>query len=342
MADAPVSASTFVQCVHALPDRPMHKYFPSNPNNCSFIHSVVAVQVNGADYLTTEWDTIPVSYNRRDLITYAVGIGCTELPFIYELNPAFAAFPTYPIVLAFKGAEQDVVAFPPPAMKVPTVLLPGTIAGLDGERYIEQVNQIPAQGAELMLRSKTIGVHKKGSGAIVENLSEIFDGNTGTIYTKMVSGFFLVGASGFTDAGETYSVSVKPPARDPDHVVEEATSQFQAQIYRLSGDYNPLHVDPAFAKAVGFEGPILHGLCSLGVASRALLTTYCNNNAALFKSVKLRFAAPVLPGQTLVTSMWTEGGKVIFNVAVKETGKVSGLTSSSTKFSADSVVYMQS
>jgi acyl dehydratase len=283
----------------------------------------ISLQVNGADYLTTEWDTIPVSYNRRDLITYAVGIGCTELPFVYELNPSFAAFPTYPIVLAFKGADADVVTFPSPAMmKVPMVLLPGTITGLDGERYIEQINQIPAQGAELMLRSKTIGVHKKGSGAIVENLSEIFDGNTGTIYTKMISGSFLVGASGFTDAGETYSASVKPPARDPDHVVEEATSPFQTQMYRLSGDYNPLHVDPDFAKAVGFEEPILHGLCSLGFASRALLKTYCNNDSALFKSIKLRFASPVLPGQTLVTSMWTEGGKVIFNVAVKETGKV--------------------
>jgi acyl dehydratase len=279
--------------------------------------------VNGADYLTSEWDTIPVSYNRRDLITYAVGIGCTELPFIYELNPGFAAFPTYPIVLAFKGSDQDIVTFPSPAMmKIPMVLLPGTITGLDGERYIEQIAQIPAAGAELMLRQKVIGVHKKGSGAIVENLAEIFDNKTGQVYTKMVSGSFLVGASGFTDAGETFSASVKPPAREPDAIVEEATSEFQAQAYRLSGDYNPLHVDPEFAKAVGFEQPILHGLCSLGFATRALMKTYCDNDPTKFKSVKLRFASPVLPGQTLVTSMWKDGSKVIFTVAVKETGKV--------------------
>lgn len=270
-----------------------------------------------------KWAVQKVSYNKRDLLTYAVGIGCTELNFVYENAADFAAFPTYPIVLGFKGAEQDVVTFPSPAMmegpRMPP--LPGVRVGLDGEREIIKLAPMPTDGSELTLRTRVIGVHKRGSGASVENEAEIVDAS-GTVIYRIISGSFLVGAKGFKDSGTTNSEKVKPPARAPDAVVEMPTSPYQAQVYRLSGDYNPLHVDPDIATISGFEAPILHGLCSYGMTARAVLKQYCNNDPSKFKSIKARFASPVMPGQTLQVEMWKEGPKIVLQTKVKETGKV--------------------
>jgi len=260
-----------------------------------------------------------VSYNRKDLILYAVGIGCTELPFVYENAPGFAPFPTFPIILPFKGTSVDVLSFPSPALMATmnTPPLPGTKVGLDGERHIEVLHPLPLEGT-FQLKSKLTGIHKRGQGALVESEMTISDDKT--TYVRIISGTFLVGAKNFEpeNAGQTNSESVKLPTREPDAVEESVTSPYQTHIYRLSGDYNPLHVDPRFAKISGFKEPILHGLCSLGVATRAVLKTFAGNDVSQFKSVKLRFAKPVLPGETLVTRMWKEGNKIIIEVLVKE------------------------
>lgn len=264
-----------------------------------------------------------VSYNTRDLITYAIGVGCKELSFVYENHDDFSAFPTYPIVFGFKGTDQDVVSFPSPFMTEGPMppYLPGTKVGLDGERYIEKVNDLDPAGGTLYLRSKIIGINKKGSGASIETEDVLVD-KEGKVFYKFVSGSFMVGAKGFKNAGVSRSENVPVPKRAPDSVVEEKTDLYATHIYRLSGDYNPLHIDPSFATMSGFGEPILHGLCSMGYACRHVMATYCGNNTSLFKALKVRFASPVLPGQTLVTKMWKQGSRVIFNTEVKETGKV--------------------
>lgn len=270
-----------------------------------------------------KWVEQKVSYNKRDLLTYAIGIGCTELNFVYENNPGFAAFPTYPIVLGFKGTDQDVVTFPSPAMMEGPAMppLPGVRVGLDGEREIIKLRPIPTDGSDLTLRTRFIGVHKRGSGASVENEAELIDKDGNVIY-KIISGSFLVGAKGFKDSGRTNSEKCPPPKRAPDAVVEMPTSEYMAQVYRLSGDYNPLHVDPDFATLAGFQAPILHGLCSYGITARAVVKQFCNNDPSKFRSIKARFASPVMPGNTIVVEMWKEGDKVILQSKVKETGKV--------------------
>jgi peroxisomal enoyl-CoA hydratase 2 len=295
-----------------------------------------------SEYITGEWSQPrPTSYNTRDLLTYAVGIGCDEMRYIYEQDEGFAAFPLYPVVLAsHKGDTQDIDTWASSdgmlskrrgaavgGHRMPA--LPGTRVGVAAERSIEILRPLPTTGANLLLRSRLIGVHKKGSGALTEQEFELADAESGEVICRQVQAGFAIGASGFIDAGETRSVSISMPEREPDAVVEETTSAAQAHIYRLSGDYNPLHIDPEFPGVAGggFRAPILHGLCTMGVAARAVLKSFAGNEASALKTMGVRFAAPVVPGETLVTEMWQEEADdesddlVIFRMINKDTGK---------------------
>eukprot|EP01123_Difflugia_compressa_P007033 TRINITY_DN1949_c0_g1_i2.p1 TRINITY_DN1949_c0_g1~~TRINITY_DN1949_c0_g1_i2.p1 ORF type:complete len:273 (-),score=57.54 TRINITY_DN1949_c0_g1_i2:198-1016(-) len=239
-----------------------------------------------------------VSYNTRDLILYAIGIGCDELKYVYENDSEFTSFPTYPIVLNFKGTANSVVGFPSDAMLATGHLPPlsGTRVILDGERYLEVITPLPAEG-DFTLKSTLVGISKRGQGALVETETVIYDDKF--TYVKIVSGAFLVGAKDFVPdkAGTSHSLNVPPPNRPPDAVEEVRTLPNQAHIYRLSGDYNPLHIDPSMAQASGFKKPILHGLCTLGHAAHVILRKYGNNDPVLFKSIRGRFAKPVEPGE---------------------------------------------
>ncbi|GFS14535.1 peroxisomal multifunctional enzyme type 2 [Elysia marginata] len=131
---------------------------------------------------------------------------------------------------------------------------------------------------------------------------------------------FIVGAGNF--GGKKTSSAIVPvanhPSRDPDASMEEKTSIDQAALYRLSGDPNPLHIDPRFAAKGGWKTPILHGLCTFGHAVRHVMTKFANNDMSLFKCVKVRFVKPVLPGQTLRTQMWQEGRRIFFETMVQQ------------------------
>jgi acyl dehydratase len=110
-----------------------------------------------------------------------------------------------------------------------------------------------------------------------------------------------------------------PEGRAPDHQVTIKTSPYQAMIYRLSGDYNPLHIDPKVARQGGFTAPILHGLCSYGIAGRAVLRALCDNDPARIKRFDVRFSSPVYPGETILTEIWVEGsGKAAYRAKVVE------------------------
>ena len=271
-----------------------------------------------------KWFEQSVSYNTRDLIIYAMGIGCNEPQFVYEKSrkPKFCAFPTYPIVLGFKGDSQDVVNFPSKAMikgaKKPS--LPGVRVGLDGERFMEIIKPIPPKGAQLVLKERLIGVHKKGTGATMDTETLITDTN-GEVYCRLVSGVFMVGATDFKESGANNSVKVSIPQREPDAKLEYKTTEDLAKLYRLSGDYNPLHIDPRFAKGSGFKQPILHGLCSFGISAHLVLTKYTSDPSE-FKAIRVRFSKPVMPGETLVVETWKEGNRIIFQTRVKETGQI--------------------
>lgn len=177
--------------------------------------------------LDADWRVVDVAFNRRDLITYALGIGCRDLRHTYEDHEDFAAFPTYPVVLGFKGNAADVVSFPSPAMAAMTIPpLPGTRALLDGERFIERVKPIPAEGAALVLRSKLVGVEPKLKGALVHSEGELRTAEGELLY-RMQSTGFAVGAKGVARVGRGVSEAVPVPTRAADATHDERVGEQQ-------------------------------------------------------------------------------------------------------------------
>jgi peroxisomal enoyl-CoA hydratase 2 len=204
-------------------------------------------------------DAVSIRYDQRDVLLYAVGIGASDLRFVYEKHPAFAVFPTFPIRWGGAGAPIDPALVPPS---------PGPL-NIDAERLIEQLRPLPLSGS-VSVRSRLIGVHPRGKGnGFVETESTVTDAD-GNLCVRMVSGSYRRGVERLGDiepfegAGQTHSVRIDPPARAPDLVLEARIADNQAHLYRLSGDYNPLHIDPDAARFGGFERPILHGLCTFG------------------------------------------------------------------------------
>jgi multifunctional beta-oxidation protein len=245
-------------------------------------------------------------YTEKDVILYALGVGCgpEDLQFVYEgdlkVLPTFAVIPAFPALFAM-GAAIDVH----PMMV------------LHGEQRIALCGSIPTSGT-LTTTPVIQAIYDKGKGALVLIETETVD-RKGNLLFKNVFGVFARGAGGFGgDRGPSGPRNL-PPDRPPDKVVEMKTLPQQALLYRLSGDMNPLHADPSFAKMGGFDTPILHGLCTFGHVGRAVLASYAGNDPACLKDFEARFAGVVYPGETIVTEMWEEqGGRVIVQARTRE------------------------
>merc|ERR1711904_188878 len=169
------------------------------------------------------------------------------------------------------------------------------------------------------MRSRRYGITQAKRGVITESETELY-GEDGTVYYRFINAAFMIGGSGIKSAGKSNAANVAIPNRAPDRTDEVLISNTAHLTYRLCGDYNPLHIDPEFPGVTkgGFPEPILMGLCTLGHAARSVLNSCAGGDPQRFKALKLRFASPVLPGQTLVTEMWEEGSKIIFICKVKE------------------------
>uniref|UniRef100_A0A2N9FL79 Uncharacterized protein n=1 Tax=Fagus sylvatica TaxID=28930 RepID=A0A2N9FL79_FAGSY len=171
------------------------------------------------------------------------------------------------------------------------------------------------------------GLHDKGKAAVLEIETKSYQKESGELLCMNRTTFFLRGAGGFSKSSQPYSYSnyptnkvsaVKIPKTQPFAAFEDCTQPSQALLYRLSGDYNPLHSDPMVAKIAGFSRPILPGLCTLGFAVRAIIKCICRGDPNLVKSISGRFLLHVYPGETLITEMWLEGLRVIYQAKVKE------------------------
>lgn len=145
----------------------------------------------------------------------------------------------------------------------------------------------------------------------------------GKLLVKNQLSTFIVGAGNFggkSNGSSDVVPSIPVPNRAFDSSVKYVTSVDQAALYRLSGDANPLHIDPDFAKIAGHKTPIMHGLCTLGFSLRAVLSTYAGNDVSLFKAIKVRFTKPAIPGQTLEIQMWQNGNRIHFQTKIVDTG----------------------
>ncbi|MGH8460306.1 MAG: SDR family NAD(P)-dependent oxidoreductase [Stenotrophobium sp.] len=270
--------------------------------------------------------TVESSYDERDLSLYALGVGAArdaldakELAYVYEVNgDKFQALPTYAVMPGMNAMLS--------AAKEGRQILPGMNYGFDrvlhGEQYTEVLRPLPAK-ARLKHTFKFKSAYDKKPHAIVTFGITTTEADTGEKLAYNEFTTFVRGAGGWGgERGPSADINV-PPEREPDSVIEEKTDANQALLYRLSGDWNPLHADPEFAKAFGFEKPILHGLCTYGYVGRHVIKAMCDNDPRKFKSIKVRFAESVFPGETLVTKIWKESPtRFIFETSVKERNKL--------------------
>lgn len=252
-------------------------------------------------------DPLDVSWTSKDTLLYAVGVGAghEELAFTTENSADIVqqVLPTYPVVIGYgrASAMRNIGTFNPALL-------------VHGQQAITLHRSIPVEG-KVTLTAELTGLYDKGKAAVAETTTTaLMDGEP--LYS-LLSTAFIKGEGGWGgDRGPSGPKNV-PPERAPDHELSYATSRDQAFLYRLSGDRNPLHTDPAFAAMGGFDTPILHGLCTYGFTGRALLHSVCGGDPSRFAHVEGRFASPVFPGEELTVRMWSSdtAGESIFTTS---------------------------
>jgi acyl dehydratase len=244
------------------------------------------------------------SWTETDVMLYALGVGAgtSELEFTTEntQDRPLRVLPTMAVVLGAGGfGVMSKIGTFNPAMLV------------HGEQAIELHGEIPTSGTVSSVATVT-GMWDKGKGAVVVLESTSTDVATGApLFTTTMSAF-IRGEGGWGGDRGPSGPRNEVPDRPHDHQVTYRTREDQALIYRLSGDRNPLHSDPAFAALGGFDRPILHGLCTYGFTGRALLHALCDGDPARFTGMEGRFSSPVLPGEALTVKMWADDNAAIF------------------------------
>ena len=273
-----------------------------------------------------DFGVIRQTYTERETLLYALSLGLGNdpldpdaLPFVYEGAPGgLRALPTMAAVLGYPGfwARQ-------PDSGIDWVRL------VHGEQGLTLHRPLPAAGT-LLGRNRISHLIDKGEGkgAIVVVERQV-EGEDGTLYATLRQVIFCRGDGGFSqlNGGQPSdpplpALPATPEDCAPDCTDDQPTRPEAALLYRLMGDDNPLHADPAVARAAGFERPILHGLASYGLAARAILRQCADNDPARLRSLDLRFAAPVFPGETLRTEIWREGSRVQFRARVLERDRI--------------------
>ncbi|KAG5030521.1 hypothetical protein JHK85_014503 [Glycine max] len=261
------------------------------------------------------------SYTERDAALYALSVGvclsdavdADELKYVYHENgqESIKVLPTFSTLLVLRSGASG---YNLPGLKYDPRLL------LHGQQYIELYKPLPSS-CHIHNKVSLAGLHDKGKAAILEIETKSYEKESGDLLCMNRTTVFLRGSGGFSKSSKPFSytnypVNQNPAVKIPEN--SECSSFWQALLYRLSGDYNPLHSDPMVAKVAGFSRPILHGLCTLGFAVRAIIKCICRGDPDLVKSIAGRFLLHVYPGETLVTEMWLEGSRVIFRTKVKE------------------------
>jgi acyl dehydratase len=263
--------------------------------------------------MALEFPDVEHSYAAKDTILYALGLGLgqdplneTELGFVYEKD--LQALPTMACVLAPSGRTMREANIGIDWNKV-----------VHGEQSFRLHRPLPATGT-VVGRPRITDIIDKGAGkgAVLATERTLIDKATGGRIATLTHTTFCRGDGGFGGPKRQSAPPRALPERAPDAVCDLPTRPEIALIYRLSGDYNPLHSDPAHARAAGFPQPILHGLATFGIAGRALLQTLCGYDPRKLIAMEGRFSAPVYPGEAIRTEMWVDGSTVSYRTRVVE------------------------
>ncbi len=250
-------------------------------------------------------------YGDRETMLYALGVGMgrdplneTELDYVFEGDtlktvPTMAAVLTRMPLLKDCGYDYTKV--------------------LHGEMQLTLHQPLPPEG-ELIADARVVEAYDKGAnkGALIYSETVARSKVDGTPMFTATSATFARGDGGFGGATGPSPAPHATPDREPDMSCALQTRPDQALLYRLNGDRNPLHADPALAKSVGFPVPILHGLCTYGTAGLAILKTICDYDHTMIMGLNARFSAPVYPGETIITDMWRDGNIVSFQCRLAE------------------------
>lgn len=259
------------------------------------------------------WDfpRLEQDYDDKDTMLYAVSLGFgqdpldpAQLPFVYEKG--LKAVPTMPAILCHPGRWT--------ANPVLGVTLNKVV---HGEQRIFLHKELAPEG-RLYARAKVMAVEDKGEkGAVIHAARTMFDASTDEPVASVLHSTFCRADGGFGREFGPVPLATSCPQRAHDLEVDVETRPEQALIYRLNIDRNPLHADPAYAAKAGFDRPILHGLCTYGLAARALLPTVAGGDAAAIRSVECRFSRPVFPGERVRFQIWSEGDRAYFRARVE-------------------------
>ncbi|WP_144097524.1 MaoC/PaaZ C-terminal domain-containing protein [Croceicoccus sediminis] len=260
------------------------------------------------------------AYDPKDVMLYALGVGAgladfDELRFVYE--DGLITLPTMGLVLGSAGFW---------AMDPQSGIDPACV--LHGEQSMRLHRPLDVSG-EVVGRTTLGDVIDKGPGrpALLPITRELTDVHTGEAIATLDEIWVLQGAGGFGGAnGAAGAPKTDLPQRDPDGTLLLPTAINQAMIYRLSGDYNPLHIDPRAAAKAGLASPILHGLATAGVIGRALVRLCCDDDPTRVSALRFRFTAPVFPGEVILTETWATGdGRHLFRASIPSRGIVAAM-----------------
>ncbi len=263
------------------------------------------------------WDIPEVEQHLtwRDTILYALGVGLgadpcdgNQLRYVYESG--LQALPTMAIILGSPGPWHANAELGITRSHV-----------VHGEQGFRIMRPLPVEGA-IVGKTRVTGVADKGKdkGALIMTECTVRDKSGGAVVCTLTSTTFCRADGGFGGPDGPVKAPHPIPATAPQQVCDLPTLPQAALIYRLSGDYNPLHADPAYAIKAGFKMPILHGRCTFSIAGHALLKTLCGYDASRFIAMEGRFSSPVYPGETIRTEMWRDGNVVSFRSTVPARG----------------------
>jgi acyl dehydratase len=270
--------------------------------------------IDAAKALAAEPRTGEITWNHKDVLLYHLGIGAgrpatdpDELR--YTLESRLHVLPSFATV-AGNGSPGVIGGLSMPGVEVDLARV------LHGGQTLAVHRPIPAAGTATAT-GRIAAVYDKGKAAVLVMRTEVADAD-GPLWTNDAQ-IFVRGEGGWGgDRGP--STRLDPPTGDPDRTVERPVREDQALLYRLCGDWNPLHADPDFAKRAGFERPILHGLCTYGITLKAVVDTLLGGDVTRVRGYSTRFAGVVFPGETLCVRMWREEGRVRVTVGALERG----------------------